>query len=381
MKVLGVLASLALIVLVLRDGFETMVLPRQVTNRFRYTRFFFRVTWRCWRALALRLPAGKRRQTFLSWFGPLSVLSLFSNWMLGLILGFAWLQEALGCVLQTPDGKADFWTYLYLSGVTFFTVGYGDVTPAAPLGRLLAVAESGLGLGFLAVVIGYLPVLYQAFSRREVTISLLDARAGSPPSVAQVLFRVAQAGKADALDPFLAEWERWAAELLESHLSFPVLSHYRSQHDNQSWLAAVTTMLDTCTFLMVGVKNHNPYQAQLTFAMARHAVVDLALVFKTLPLAPDPERLSPDELRRLQLWLRQAGLDLREGPASDARLAEIRGMYEPFVNALAQHFLLALPPILPAEEVTDNWQRSAWMRRASGFGSLPLANVEDDHLK
>ena len=231
------------------------------------------------------------------------------------------------------------------------------------------------------MVIGYLPVLYQAFSRREVTISILDARAGSPPSVAQILVRVAQAGKLATLDLFLAEWERWAAELLESHLSFPVLSHYRSQHDNQSWLAAITTMLDTCTFLMVEVKDLSPYQAQLTYAMARHAVVDLALVFKTPPQAADPDRLSPDQLRRLRQGLRQAGLDLREGPAIDARLAEIRGMYEPFVNALAQYFLLALPPLLPAEEAADNWQRSPWMRRASGFGSLPLANVEDDHLK
>src|SRR5262249_52903027 len=155
----------------------------------------------------------------------------------------------------------------------------------------------------------------------EATISLLDARAGSPPSAAQLLLRLGRAGNLAAVDTFLAEWERWSAELLESHLSFPVLSFYRSQHDNQSWLAALTAMLDTCALLIVGVTGNNPYQAQLTFAVARHAVVDLALVFRTPPLAPDPDRLAGSELQRLRQELREAGLDLREGAGVDAKLA------------------------------------------------------------
>src|SRR5438128_3297382 len=189
----------------------------------------------------------------------------------------------------------------------------------------------------MAVIIGYLPVLYQAFSRREVVIALLDARAGSPPSAGQLLLRLGRAGAgAEAAAPLLAEWERWSAELLESHLSFPVLSYYRSQHDNQSWLSAITTILDTCALLIVGVKDATPYQAQLTFAMARHAIVDLALVFRTPPLVPDPDRLPNDRLLQLRALLREAGLSLREGPAVDAKLAELRAMYEPFVNALAK---------------------------------------------
>src|SRR5262249_4912734 len=158
------------------------------------------------------------------------------------------------------------------------------------LGRALAVVEAGIGFGFLAVIIGYLPALYQAFSRRETAISLLDARAGSPPTAGEFLRRLGLAGGAAAAEPLLAEWERWAAELLESHLSFPVLSFYRSQHDNQSWLSTLSTILDTCSVLLVGVKGAGAYQAQLTFAMARHAAVDLALVFRTPPLAPDPDR-------------------------------------------------------------------------------------------
>ena len=313
-------------------------------------------------------------------FGPLSLLGLFATWMLSLIVCFALLHWSLVTGLHVPENETvGLGTYLYFSGGTFFTLGYGEITPASPLGRALSVLESGLGLGFLAVVIGYLPVLYQAFSRREVTISLLDARAGSPPSAAQILLRLAQARNLPAVDPFLAEWERWAAELLESQLSFPVLSFYRSQHENQSWLAAVTTILDTCALLIVAVEEAKSYQAQLTFAIARHAVVDLSLVFHTQPLAPEPERLPAARLLRLREMLSAAGLALREGPAVDARLAELRAMYEPFVNGLGHFLLFTLPPILSDKVAVDNWQTSAWMRRTRGFGRLP-PNVVDDHF-
>jgi hypothetical protein len=375
MEIVAALGSVALIILVLVDGFEAMVLPRRVTRPYRPTRLYYRLTWGLWRAAARRLAPGKRRETFLSLFGPLSLIGLFGMWVLGLIAGFAGLQWALDSAIG-PGGHGSFLTYLYLSGGSFFTVGFGDVTPATQPGRALAIVEAALGFTFLAVVISYLPVLYQASSRREVAISLLDARAGSPPSAAQLLARATRAGSCDAVDPFLAEWERWAAELLESHLSYPVLSYYRSQHDNQSWLAALTAVLDTCAVLMVGVQRAHAYQAQLTFAMARHAAVDLALVFKTPPLPPNPDRLPPD--RQAELWesLQEAGLTLKEGEAVKARLTELRGTYEPFVNALAHHFQFTLPPILPDKPPVDNWQTSAWMRRIPGIGKLP----GDDHF-
>jgi hypothetical protein len=378
MAIVLVPASLALIVLVLWDGFEAMVLPRRVTRAFRLTRFFYRTTWTLWRAVARRMAPGKRRETFLSLFGPLSLLGLFATWVLGLITGFGLLHWSLGTPLAGSQEEVGLTTYLYLSGVTFFTLGYGDVTAAGALGRVLSVAEAGIGFGFMAVIIGYLPVLYQAFSRREATISMLDARAGSPPSAAQFLVRLGQARDAAAAEPILAEWERWAAELFESHLSFPVLSYYRSQHDNQSWLAALTAVLDTCAILITGIKGVNTYQAQMTFAMARHVVVDLALIFKTPPQAPDPERFPPGQQVRLRETAQAAGLHLREGTACDEKLAELRGMYEPFVNTLARYFLFTLPPILPEKTTVDNWQTSAWTRRTPGIGGLPPPG--DEHF-
>jgi hypothetical protein len=279
---------------------------------------------------------------------------------------------------SNPEGAPSLWTYVYLSGVTFFTLGYGDVTAAEPVGQLVTVVEAGLGFGFLAVVIGYLPVLYAAFSRREATISLLDARAGSPPSAAEFLVRLARGGSIAVAQPVLAEWERWAAELLESHLSFPVLSYYRSQHDNQSWLAALTAILDSCAVLLAGGVGPDVYQAQLTFAVARHAAVDLAMVFRTRPSSAPSDRLPPESLAQLRQRLREAGLSLRADRAAQDKLDELRQLYEPFVNALGAFLLFAVPAFLPSGTPVDNWQTSAWMRRAAGLHRLP-AEAADDH--
>jgi hypothetical protein len=380
MGILVAIASLAVIAIIMVDAFETTVQPRRVTHGYRFARLFYRTTWKGWCALSTRFPAGKSREACLSLFGPLSLLGLLSTWVFGLILAFALLYWSLDIELRAPEQNTNLGSYLYLSGVTFFTLGYGDVTPTGGPGRTLAVAEAGIGFGFLAIIIAYLPVIYQAFSRREVLINLLDARAGSPPSALQHLIRVAQSGNVAAIDPFLAEWERWSAELLESHLSYPALVFYRSQHENQSWLGALTVILDTCAFLIVGVKGYQPYQAQLTFAMARHTAVDLALVFKTPPVAPDSDRLPPELLQQMRRSLRDAGLNLQESAAVDEKLAELRGMYEPFVNALARFCRLQLPPFATPGPSVDNWQRSAWLKRAPEFGSLPMSSATDAHF-
>lgn len=379
MRIIGTAVGVMLIVGVLVEAFETILQPRRVTHRFRFARLYYRSTWRLWRTVALCLRSGKLREGFLSVFGPLSLLVLFVVWIIGLILGFGLVGWSLGLRIASPEASPDFWTYLYLSGSTFFTLGYGDVTPAAPLGRLLTVVEAGLGFASLAVMITYLPVLYQAFSIREVTISLMDARAGSPPSAGEFLLRLGRAGRIDAADRFLMEWERWAAEVLESHLSFPVLSYYRSQHNNQSWVAVLAMILDACAILMVGVKRGNKYQAQLTFAMARHAAVDLALVLKVPPQPPDLDRAPDHERQRIRELLMEAGHDLHDEADTEARLAELRAMYEPFVAGLARRFLFELPPIMPDKPAADNWQRSAWMPKTPGIGNLPGVGV-DDHF-
>ena len=299
------------VVVIMWDAFEALVLPRRVTRRLRPTRMFYRVTWQVWSAVARRMRPGGRRETYLSFFGPLSLLVLLAAWAASLVAGFALLQTGLGASLNVPGGGS-FTDHLYLSGETFFTLGLGDITPVSRAGRVLVVIEAGIGFAFLALVIGYLPVLYQSFSRREVNITLLDARAGSPPS-AEELLRGSWSDHAE-LTGLLREWERWSAEVLESHLSYPVLSYYRSQHDNQSWLTALTTILDASALVIVGIQDACARQARLTFAMARHAVVDLAQVLGRPPIdsasdraaSPARSRASSDAgSRRCGRWYRR----------------------------------------------------------------------------
>ncbi len=374
---LGAAAAVVLIVQILVDAFGAMILPRRVKRGY-LGHLFRRGSWGLWRGLARLVPAGRRRHTFLSIFGPLILLVLFALWAGGLIAAFALLHWSIGTPVTGTDG--DPLGYFYFSGTTFFTLGYGDLVPTGTAGRILSVAEAGLGFGFLACVISYLPVLYQAFSRREIAISLLDARAGSPPTAGELLRRMATDGGLATAGPLLAEWERWAAELLESHLSYPVLSYYRSQHDNQSWLGTLTAILDTSALLIAGVEGADGYQARLTFAMARHAAVDLALVFETPPVPPNPDRLAEGTCIRLWTSLREAGLPVRDGPAAARALAELRVLYEPFVNAMAAHFMLALPPWQSEHPPVDNWQTTAWARRAPGLGGLPAARRDGEHF-
>lgn len=364
MRLLIVIPGLALILIILWDAFETIILPRRVTRRFRLTSVFYRTMWTICSSLVRAMRNRKRREKYLGAFGPLSLLMLLTMWAIGLILGYAMLLWAFDTHLNISATDANFGTYLYLSGVTFFTLGYGDVAPVLGMGRALVVMEAANGFGLLAIVIGYLPVLYGAFSRREVNIALLDARAGSPSSAAEMLRRHGESGHLHDLNAVLHEWEHWSAELLESHLSYPVLCYFRSQHDNQSWLGSMTTILDTCALVMVGVGDTPTWQAKLTFAMARHAVVDLAQIFRTAPARPERDscRLLPGELERIREILAKNGTRLQDGAEAERKLTELRSMYEPYVCALSEMLLMALPPWIVREDAIDNWKTSAWGR-------------------
>jgi hypothetical protein len=359
MKSIATIAGISLILVILWDAFETIVLSRRVSRRFRITRLFYRADWAPWSAIARRIPAGNARENFLMVFGPLSLILLLGAWAAGLVFSFALLHWGLGSHLAASDGTHGFATDLYMSGTTFFTLGLGDVTPKTTTARFLTVLESGMGFGFLALVIGYLPTVSQAFSRREVNISLLDARAGSPPTAAQLLRRHGGDGGTAALCELLGEWERWSAELLESHVSFPVLAYFRSQHDNQSWVSALTTILDVCVLSIAGLEKAPARSARLTFAIARHAVVDLCAVFHIRPLPPSADRLTPAELVRLRRFLSESGIYLNEGEAAESKLAALRLMYEPYVNALGQFLLMPLPDWIPPEHARENWRHSA----------------------
>jgi hypothetical protein len=380
MNVLFFFIGLVLVIIVLGDAFETMVLPRRVTRQFRLARIFFRYTWRSWLVMARLIISRKRKETFVGFFGPLSVIVLIILWATGLVFGFALLHWASGSAIEVREGTASFSTYLYLSGTTLFTLGLGDVTPVTPFGRGLIAFEAGLGLGFLALVISYLPLLNQSFASREVTISLFDAHAGSPPTAAEMIRRHVHRNEIDELREHLYEWERWSSELLESHLSYPVLALFRSQHDNQSWLGSLMVILDTCAFVLAGVEGVCKHQAKFTFAMARHTIVDLAQIFNCPPLHPDKDRLPSDELKHLCSLISSTGLKLQELNVLEKELSELRQMYEPYVYSLSRYMRITIPPWFLKSEHADNWQTTPWDTASSLQKKKRIQRVRDEHF-
>jgi hypothetical protein len=350
----AVVAGAVIIGFVLQDVFEVLLLPRRVRRRWRLSGLFFKATWALWRLSARLFRHVRPRAGFLSIYGPLSVVTLYVTWASSLILGFGLCQWGLHQRLAVPSSL---WSNLYLSGSTFFTLGFGDVTPRTGLAKLVAVAEAGSGFGLIAAVIGYLPVLYQLFSRREAHVIQLDARAGSPPSAVALLAGHGDTGAMADLDAFLRAWEIWGAELLESHLSYPVLAFYRSQHDNQSWLGALSTIMDTCAIVLSGLEGARTFQARMTFAMGRMVIIEMVRVLRLSPVTHQPERLAPECFEELVERLRGAGLAF-DSTEAEQRLAAFRTTYEPFIEALARYLATELPGWLPSGE-PDNWQTSS----------------------
>jgi hypothetical protein len=384
MHVFAIIAGIIILLSVLLDAFETVVLPRRVRRMFRISTWFYRNTWVPWARLASHIPSQTRRESFFGYFGPLSLIVLLSLWACSLIFGFALLQYGGGGHLSTGNEPITFGLLLYQSGETFFTLGYGDIVPASGFSRALSVGEAFMGFAFLGVVIGYLPTIYSAFSRREIEISLLDARAGSPPSAAELLTRAASSPDQGTLDQLFRDWERWAAEVLESHLSYPVLSFYRSQHSNQSWLGALTVVLDAAALVMAGIDGVNTEQARWTFKMARHAVVDLAQVVRARYDSNAPDRLTAEDLALIRTQLAGKGLRLRTDPEAESKLAQLRMQYEPYAIAMARNLYITLPPWIRRDQIKDNWQAGPWDRtiQAQALGKIggSRGRIADEHF-
>jgi hypothetical protein len=333
------------------------------------------MTWLPWSAACVRWPWKRSREQLFSIYGPLSLLMLFVLWAAMLTASYGLIYCGLHSPFVDPThpvtALARLRTCLYVSGTTLFTLGLGDVLPATHAARALVVLEAANGLGFIALVIGYLPVLYTAFSTREISVALLDARAGSPPAAGELLLRHNFSGGHDALTLLLADWERWCAAMLETHISYPILCYYRSQHDNQSWLSALTAILDTCALLITTVEGPSTRQAQLTFAIGRHTLVDLGHVFGQEKVeqrfrdAP-PQRLPDAEFARLCSMLDVAGFSLCSQIDSRARLNAIRKLYEPHAAAMSRYLHLELPlwtpPAPDPKKKRDQWTTVAELR-------------------
>jgi Ion channel len=380
MKLLIAITGLFILLATLWEAFETIILPRRVTRPIRLARMFYRTTWTFWSAANRLFRSGKLREAHLSYYGPLSLLGLFATWAFLLVLGFAMLHWSAGSAINVPGETPTFRTDFYMSGTTFFTLGLGDVTPRTALAKAITVTEGGTGFGFLGLMISYLPTLYGAFSQRELNISLLDARAGSPPTAAELLRRHAQFADNEVLTPYLRDWEIWAAQLMESHLSYPVLCYFRSQHDNQSWLAAFAAVLDVSALLIAYGDGTAKWQSQLTFAIARHAVVDLAEVLRVRPAQPAHDRLPANDVVQVRNLLVECRASAKCGESGDKKLQELREMYEPYLNGLSLRLLMPLPTWGVERRSVENWRRSAWGKISSEPGASGTSGSESSHF-
>jgi hypothetical protein len=333
----GVMLSLA----ILMDVFLAVVVPRRAPRVGRFTRIsglLLPGLWRIWRAVGLRMGSAERREVFLGTFGSLVAIVMLVAWVAGLIFGYGLIFDALGAQLRpTPVNLGE---AVYFAGVSMLTLGFGEIVATGGVARLTALVAAASGLGLFALVITFLFTLYGSFQRREVAVVVLEAGAGAPPSGVNLLETYALLGILDDLPRVFADWQGWAAEVLDSHLAYPILAYFRSSHDNDSWISSLGAVMDAATLVMTTLEG-GPYGwAKLSRAVGGHCLEDLAIYFR-LQVEPEVglERSEFDEARRR---LEQAGFTLRDADESWANFARLRSEYAGRVNALARYW--ATPP-------------------------------------
>jgi hypothetical protein len=327
-----------LLVWTLFDVFRTLVTPRAARGRFRLSRMLFQPMWRPWRWVGLRSKTVQARERVLAAAAPFFFFVLLVGWVSIALLGYALILWSPAFVHGIGLGGSSFGNALYTSGTALFTLGFGGGV-ATGWTRVIAVAGAATGLGLFAVVIAYLPVLYQAFNRREVGVLLLDARAGSPPSGPELLHRMGSAGVASSLPQLFAEWERWVADVLESHMSYPLLVLFRSPHDYTSWITSLGSVLDAATLILTSVDDESDERAKLLYGTGVHAVEDLFYYFR---LTERESVIQRNEFEDVLNDMKNDGFAIRPVDEAFASFTEKRAKYAPRLDAIV--VLLAAPP-------------------------------------
>jgi hypothetical protein len=322
----------------LLDVFRTLVMPRAARGRFRLSRFLFRLLWTPWRWIGVRRKTVQARERVLAVAAPFFFFVLLVGWVSLALFSYALILWSPAFIHGMGDGDGSFADALYHSGTSLFTLGFGGGV-ATGWTRAIAVLGGATGLGLFAVVIAYLPVLYQAFNRREVGVLLLDTRAGSPPSGPELLHRMGSASLASSLPELFAEWERWVADVLETHMSYPMLALFRSPHDNTSWVTSLGAVLDAATLLLTSVEDAPDERAKLMYGTGVHAVEDL---FYYLRLSDRETVIGRDEFEDVIRDMKEDGFSVRPVDDAFARFTEKRAKYAPRLDAIA--VLLAAPP-------------------------------------
>jgi Ion channel len=340
-EVIEGIAGGLLVAVVLIDVFLTVVVPRRAPDsgrRLRFSVYLVPGLWQLWRWVGWRMLSAARREAFLGLYGSLIVIVMLATWVAGLVVGYGLLLDALRAQLR-PEPE-NFSASLYFAGTSLLTLGFGDVVATGGFARLVALVAAATGLGLFALCITLLFTLYGSFQRREVAVVVLESGAGAPPSGVTLLETYAQAGILDDLPQLFRDWQSWAAEVLDSHLAYPILAYFRSSHDNDSWISSLGAVMDASTLVLTTIKDGPKGWAKLSRSVGGHCLEDLVAYFR-LPSEPQVgvERAEFDEARRR---LERAGFVLEDADRSWESFARLRQEYAGRVNALALYW--ATPP-------------------------------------
>jgi hypothetical protein len=351
MEPLAFVLGILLLVLVIWDLFETIVVPRPTPDRFRIARYVVRLSWRAVRAIG-RSRDGKAHDTLLGLFAPAMTLALLFSWLIVLILGYGLVLFALAD--QLSPRPHDLGTTMYFAASSVLTLGFGDIVAVGPAARAVVVVAAVSGLGVVALVVTFLFSLYGSYQRREVKVVTLQAAAGAPPSAIALLESFAQLDLVDRLPGFFAEWERWAAEVLDTHVAFPLLGFFRSSHDNLSWISALGTVLDAATLVLTTIEGVPRGEAELFKRVGSHLVEDITnLGFRAgLKARTNPGEtgtsLDRPAFDEAYARLAEAGYDLVPGDRAWTAFETARTSYAVRLEAMANYW--ATP--------TNSWLRS-----------------------
>src|SRR3989442_9290011 len=338
MRWIALPVGIVILLWTLLDVLRTLVMPRAARGRFRLSRILFRPVWNPWRWVGVRRKTIQSRERVLAAAAPVFFFLLLFGWVSLALLAYALILWSPAFVHGMGRSDGSFGDALYTSGSSLFTLGIGSGA-ATGWTRAIVVLAGANGLGLFAVVIAYLPVLYQAFNRREVGVLLLDARAGSPPSGPELLHRMGSAGVASSLPELFAEWERWVADVLESHMTYPILGLFRSPHDDTPWVTSLGSVLDAATLIITSVDEEPDERAKLLYGTGVHAVEDLFYYFR---LTERETVIQRDEFEDVLNDMQDDGFSIRPADEAIARFTEKRAKYAPRLDALA--VMLAAPP-------------------------------------